>query len=177
MAVVRRTLNLGSPATTIGRPPQSAPQSRADILGGDMPSSSNAAWVGRAAALEGTPTVESGNVLEALAAALEGGIRGRAAYGEYNREQGASQRAQALAQQQADREYKGEIQDRDLRARALEQQANPAPRFEGGAGFTNAYRINPDGTVTLGGALPLRPQAPRGGMQQHPDVPEGFELE
>lgn len=49
--------------------------------------------------------------------------------------------------------------------------------FQGGAGFTNAYRINPDGTVTTGGALPLRPLAPRGGMQQHPGVPEGFELE
>ena len=42
--------------------------------------------------------------------------------------------------------------------------------WRGGSGFTNAYRINPDGSVATGGALPLRPHAGRAGDQSEDEA-------
>lgn len=40
-----------------------------------------------------------------------------------------------------------------------------SPQWESGQGYSHAFRVNPDGTVTLGGELPLRPRVgPQGYM-------------
>lgn len=74
----------------------------------------------------------------------------------------AAEQANAAAIQQAEQR----AADEKYRQQALELQrqrleASQQPQFEGGAGFTNAYRIDPQtGEVIVGGALPLRPRAP-----------------
>lgn len=74
----------------------------------------------------------------------------------------AAEAANAAAIQQAQERASNE----KYRQQALEVQrqrleASQQPQFEGGAGFTNAYRIDPQtGEVVVGGALPLRPRAP-----------------
>lgn len=53
-------------------------------------------------------------------------------------------------------------------------------QWEGGAGFTNSYRIDPrTGAVEMGGELPLRPYAPRSSSstQSYSGLPPGFDLD
>ena len=58
----------------------------------------------------------------------------------------------------------------------VERMLNPDNGWESGQGYSHAFRVNPDGTVTRGDPLPIRPRAPSsaGGVTE---VPEGFVLD
>lgn len=93
----RTPMNLGGPQQ-IGRMPQVPPDMMAKALQqgpapmGAEPVNQRAGAEAYQAALAGTPGVESGNVIEAIAAALQGGFAGRAANQERQREDAATAR-------------------------------------------------------------------------------------
>lgn len=51
--------------------------------------------------------------------------------------------------------------------------------WQGGPGYTHAWRTRPDGSTELGGELPLRPYAPRSSSstQSYAGLPPGFDLD
>lgn len=132
MAVVR-PINLGGPRTTIGfgqlqLPPELRPQQKPPLEQDAMGASDAnlAAALGRSAGASNTPTVESGSVIEALAAALEGGIHGRAAYRGAQQEE--NQLARALKLEDADRQSEGELRQAQI-ARLLAQSEEQPERW------------------------------------------------
>lgn len=130
---MQRPLNLGGARTTLGwggalpqlpanmrqTPKPSAPEIQ-------TPDDALARALARSAGAANTPTVESGNVIEALAAALEGGLHGRAQYAQSMQEQGERTRArkiedgQRMAYSDALAAYQGADQsDPDAQTQAL----------------------------------------------------------
>lgn len=126
-----RPVNLGASGMTIGRgnltlPPELQQKMRRQQMTPTQATAqaappSLAAALGRSEGAAQTPTVESGSIAEALAAALEGGLHGRAAYhGQQRQEQGeANEIARALAGDK--REQQHWQSEEDYRARALKQ--------------------------------------------------------
>lgn len=119
----RMPLNLGAPgglqygAGAVPQlPPGMRPSPKRVVLGEEDAPTRNPDATAMAAALGGTPTVESGSAWEAIAAALEGGIRGRAAWDERQVDLDERDRARDDRARTRKREEGADI----ARARALE---------------------------------------------------------
>lgn len=146
----RRPINLGQAQTTVGgaTPLQAPPQqAKAIIPGQTMPQQGTGSRLyGVADALSNTPEVTGGSVVEALAAALTGGLRGRVARREHDaelktdaraaeRQDRAEQLAQVLAgQQQQDRrraeEERNRVTDWAKRSGDPNNMVDPAGAFQ-----------------------------------------------
>lgn len=129
---IRRPINLGQPQTTIGfAPPMlpNLPMQKARLPGDERVAEyagagpSLAAALGRSTGAAETPTVESGHWLEALAAALEGGIHGRAAY--RGQQQQENLLAQELARQSAGDKREAERHELEMQQLQAEVLAGP----------------------------------------------------
>lgn len=172
-------------------PPELQPRRKQEEAAAPPGMDPRARNAGLAAALSNTPRVEGNSWVEALAAALTGGLRGRTEMDQRQQELADHQReidqqtrtqkvedgrqasiADALtAYQSADPNdplaqrnalvgalSRGDPQDAlpmvsaDITRRTPEQ-----PEWQ--AGYGRAYRINPDGSTDLGGAIPEAPRA------------------
>lgn len=100
----RREIQYGGNALQLGFQQAPPPIGAGEALKEEAPPAQRADYGAMAEALSGTPTIESGNALEAIMAALEGGIRGRAARDERSAEElrSKNERADVLEATQAE---------------------------------------------------------------------------